>query len=36
LDLYWVIENGRRTYNKRTKSRNKVPDAVQMLLFEGG
>jgi len=36
LDLYWVIENGRRTYNKRTKSRNKLPDAVQMLLFEGG
>jgi hypothetical protein len=36
LDLFWVIENGRRTYNKRTKSRNKVPDAVQMALFEGG
>jgi len=33
LSLYWVIENGRRSYNKRTKSRNKLPDGVQMLLF---
>lgn len=36
LDLYWVIENGRRTYNKRVKSRNKVPEAVQTRLFEDG
>jgi len=33
LSLYWVIENGRRSYNKRIKSRNKVPEGVQMLLF---
>ncbi|MDR2148672.1 MAG: IS4 family transposase [Tannerella sp.] len=33
LGLYWVIENGRRSYNKRIKSRNKVPDGVQLLLF---
>jgi hypothetical protein len=35
LDLYWVIENGRRSYQKRTKSKNKVPAAVQILLFDG-
>ena len=35
LDLYWVIENGRRSYLKRTKSKNKVPNAVQLLLFDG-
>ncbi|MDR3269221.1 MAG: hypothetical protein LBT83_09170, partial [Tannerella sp.] len=35
LDLYWVIENGRRTYSKRTKSKNKVPEAVQCSLFDG-
>jgi hypothetical protein len=35
LDLYWVIENGRRTYGKRTKSKNKVPEAVQYSLFDG-
>jgi hypothetical protein len=34
LCLYWVIENGRRGYQKRTKSRNKIPDGVQMLLFD--
>jgi len=34
LDLFWVIENGRRSYKKRTKSRNKVTDGVQMLLFD--
>jgi hypothetical protein len=34
LCLYWVIENGRRSYSKRTKSRNKVSDGVQMLLFD--
>ena len=33
LDLVWVIENGRRTYIKRTKTRNKAPDAVQLSLF---
>jgi len=35
LDLFWVIENGRRSYNKRQKSNNKVPNAVQTLLFDG-
>jgi hypothetical protein len=35
LDLYWVIENGRRSYQKRTKSKNKVPNAVQISLFDG-
>jgi hypothetical protein len=35
LDLYWVIENGRRSYQKRTKSKNKVPAAVQISLFDG-
>ena len=35
LDLYWVIQNGRRSYQKRTRSKNKVPQAVQMLLFDG-
>jgi IS4 transposase len=35
LDLYWVIENGRRSYQKRTKSKNKAPKAVQMSLFDG-
>ena len=34
LCLYWVIENGRRSYSKRTKSRSKVSDGVQMLLFD--
>jgi hypothetical protein len=33
LDLFWVIENGRRTYVKRTKTRNKSPVAVQQYLF---
>jgi hypothetical protein len=33
LELLWVIENGRRSYVKRTKTRNKAPDAVQLLLF---
>jgi hypothetical protein len=32
LDINWVIENGRRTYNKKTKIRNKTPAAVQLLL----
>jgi hypothetical protein len=35
LDLYWVIENGRRSYQKRTKSKNKVPETVQLSLFDG-
>jgi hypothetical protein len=33
LDLFWVIENGRRTYTKSKKSRNKCPPAVQPSLF---
>ena len=33
LDLFWVIENGRRSYAKRSKSRNKSPSAVQLSLF---
>jgi hypothetical protein len=33
LDLYWIIENGRRSYKKRIKTRNKAPDWVQMSLF---
>jgi hypothetical protein len=36
LDLYWVIENGRRTYAKCTKSRNKSPKTVQLSCFDGG
>ena len=35
LDLYWLMENGRRSYQKRTKSKNKVPNAVQISLFDG-
>jgi hypothetical protein len=33
LDLFWVIENGRRAYIKRLKTRNKSPVAVQQYLF---
>jgi hypothetical protein len=33
LDLYWIIKNGRRSYQKRTKTRNKSPDALQISLF---
>ena len=33
LDLVWVVTQGRRTYTKRTKSRNKSPANVQMSLF---
>ena len=35
LDLFWVIENGRRSYvkNKNKKSCNKSPTAVQLSLF---
>jgi len=35
LDLYWVVKNGRRTYQKRTKTKNKVPKTVQISLFDG-
>jgi len=35
LDLYRLMENGRRSYQKRTKSKNKVPNAVQISLFDG-
>jgi hypothetical protein len=33
LDMFWVVENGRRSYEKRTKSKNKTPPAVQLSLF---
>ena len=33
LDLFWVIENGRRTYVKGKKTRNKSPAMVQLSLF---
>ena len=33
LDVFWVIENGRRTYVKRTKTRNKSPVIWQHYLF---
>jgi hypothetical protein len=35
LDLYWVIKNGRRSYQKRIKSKNKVPNAIQISIFDG-
>jgi hypothetical protein len=35
LDLYWVIKNGRRSYQKRTKSKNKTPYAIQISIFDG-
>ena len=35
LDLFWVIQNGRRSYQKRTKSKTKVPNAIQMSIFDG-
>jgi len=31
--FYSETENGRRTYVKRTKTRNKIPDAVLLTLF---
>ena len=34
LCLIWVVTNGRRGYKKRNRSRTKVPEGVQMLLFE--
>ncbi|MFV0392464.1 MAG: transposase [Paludibacteraceae bacterium] len=33
LDLSWVVTEGRRTYVKRTRSRNKSPGIVQLTLF---
>jgi hypothetical protein len=33
LDLFWVIQSGRRTYTKRTQTRNKSPGAVQLSLL---
>jgi hypothetical protein len=33
LDIMWVVTEGRRTYAKRTKSKNKSPAAVQLSLF---
>jgi hypothetical protein len=33
LDLFWVIENGRRYYFKRTRTRNKSPDVIQLSLL---
>ena len=36
LDLMWVVTEGRRIYEKRSKSKNKSPTSVQMALFQGG
>jgi IS4 transposase len=33
LCLYWVIENARRSYQKRVRSRSRAPDSVQLSLF---
>ena len=33
LDLIWVVTEGRRTYKKRSKSRNKSPTTAQLSLF---
>ncbi|GAB6012909.1 IS4 family transposase [Viscerimonas tarda] len=33
LDLFWVVENGRRTYFIRTKRRNKSPTHIQLTCF---
>lgn len=33
LDLNWVVTEGRRTYTKRSKSKNKSPCFVQLALF---
>ena len=35
LDLYWVIQNGRRSYQKRTKSKTKAQNAIQISIFDG-
>jgi hypothetical protein len=34
LSLYWVIENGRRSYQKRVRSRSRAPNLVQLSLFK--
>ena len=33
LDLTWVVTEGRRSYEKRSKSKNKSPTVVQLTLF---
>jgi hypothetical protein len=33
LDVKWIVTEGRRSYAKRTKSRNKSPAAIQTSLF---
>ncbi|WP_230582829.1 hypothetical protein, partial [Bacteroides fragilis] len=33
LELAWVVTEGRRSYAKRLKSRNKSPTGIQMSLF---
>lgn len=33
LDLTWIVTEGRRAYNKRSKSKNKSPCTVQLALF---
>ena len=33
LDLIWVVTEGRRTYEKRSKNRNKSPTTAQLSLF---
>lgn len=33
LDLTWVVNEGRRAYTKRRKSRNKSPTVIQTSLF---
>jgi hypothetical protein len=33
LDLFWVVKESRRSYRKRSKSRNKSPTTAQLSLF---
>jgi FOG: Transposase and inactivated derivatives len=33
LDLFWVVENARRAYNKRINCKNKSPAAIQLSIF---
>ncbi|MDR2125505.1 MAG: transposase [Prevotellaceae bacterium] len=33
LDIIWVVTEGRRSYPKRTLSKNKGPNTIQMSLF---
>jgi hypothetical protein len=35
LNLYWVIQNGRRSYQKRSKTKNRGPKVIQFSLFDG-